>query len=137
MSIEDEIRALIERWAGAERAADTEMLDALSADDFTLVGPLGFVLDKAQWLDRYRGGALVTRELEWHDESVRCYHDTAVVIGHQQQKIEYQGHPVDGKHRTTHVVIRRHDEWRLVGIHLSPIANSPNFSPTPEKEPGQ
>jgi hypothetical protein len=46
-------------WVEAELAGDVIVLDALSHKDFVLVGPLGFVLDKAQWLDRYASGDLV------------------------------------------------------------------------------
>ena len=52
----DEIRELERRWAQGELDADVAALDALATDDFTLVGPLGFVLDRQQWLDRYRRG---------------------------------------------------------------------------------
>src|SRR5262249_16619882 len=53
-----EILELGRRWAQAEQHADVETLDALAVADFELVGPLGFVLDKQQWLDRYRTGDL-------------------------------------------------------------------------------
>jgi hypothetical protein len=43
-----EILGLGARWAEAEQRADTDALDPLAADSFRLVGPLGFVLDKAQ-----------------------------------------------------------------------------------------
>ena len=52
----NEIRELGRRWADAEQRGDADALSALAVEDFTLVGPLGFVLDKQQWLDRYRSG---------------------------------------------------------------------------------
>jgi hypothetical protein len=65
-----EILAIGTRWASAEQSADTAALDELTAPDFRLVGPFGFVLDKAQWLDRYAPGELVTSSLTW--DEVRC-----------------------------------------------------------------
>ena len=65
-----EILALGARWADAEQHGDTATLDELSVTDFRLVGPFGFVLDKAQWLDRYRSGTLVTSSLVWDDVTV-------------------------------------------------------------------
>ena len=43
------------RWVAAELAQDVTVLDALTHKDFILVGPLGFVIDKAQWLVREDG----------------------------------------------------------------------------------
>ena len=60
---EEEIRTVGIAWIGAELAADVATLDALATDDFHLVGPFGFVLDKQQWLDRYRSGDFATSAL--------------------------------------------------------------------------
>jgi len=52
------------RWARAEIAGDVAALDAIATKDFILVGPLGFILDKGQWLDRYSSGDFVTSALD-------------------------------------------------------------------------
>lgn len=49
-SIEDAIHQLHQRWAGAEQRGDTDTLATLTTDEFVLVGPLGFLLNKQQWL---------------------------------------------------------------------------------------
>ena len=69
----DQIHDLGSRWVDAELAADVQALDTLATDDFRLVGPFGFVLDKQQWLDRYRSGDLATTVLTWHDVDLREY----------------------------------------------------------------
>lgn len=115
------IQELETRWARAEIAGDVTTLDALATDDFTLVGPFGFVLDKQQWLDRYRGGDLVTSELDWHDLQVRELGDTALVVGVHDQQAAYRGTPSNGQFRSTHVWVRTPDGWRLAGTQLSPI----------------
>jgi ketosteroid isomerase-like protein len=119
---EDLIRDLDRRWAQAEQEGDAAALDALSTDDFTLVGPLGFVLDKQQWLERYRDGSLVTHHLEWHDVEIRDYGDAVVAVGCHTQKASHRGRPVDGSFRSTHIATRRDGQWLLAGLHLSPIA---------------
>ncbi|HEY1574514.1 MAG TPA: DUF4440 domain-containing protein [Pseudonocardiaceae bacterium] len=118
----NEIIRLGRQWAAAEQRGDTDTLDTLTTADFTLVGPLGFVLRKPEWLERYRTGGLVTRSLAWEDTTVREYGDTAVVVGRHTQRAEFRGTPVNGSFRATHIVVRQHGEWRLAGIHLSPIA---------------
>jgi ketosteroid isomerase-like protein len=130
-STEEQIRDLGRRWVEAELRADTAALDAMAVPDFTLVGPLGFVLTKEQWLDRYRSGAFHTSALTWDDVVVRDYGGTAVAIGRQTQEAAYQGRASDGRFRVTQIVVRAGDDapganpWRLAGLHLSPIATPP------------
>jgi ketosteroid isomerase-like protein len=135
MSTEDDIQQLEQRWAEAEQRGDIETLAGLTADDFTLVGPLGFVLDKQQWLARYRGGDLVTKALNWHDAKIRNYGECAVVIGVHSQKAAFRGNPVDGEFRSTHIAIRREGQWLLAGIQLSPIGAPPAFTQNPPASP--
>jgi hypothetical protein len=66
---DQKLRELERRWTEAEIEADVSALDALATDDFTLVGPAGFVLDKQQWLERYRQGNLLTHSLAFEDTS--------------------------------------------------------------------
>jgi ketosteroid isomerase-like protein len=132
MSDEDEIRRLDERWVDAEQRGDTGTLAALTTDDFVLVGPLGFMLNKQQWLDRYRTGDLVTTSLDWHDAEVRDYGDCAVVVGVHTQQAAYRESPVNGEFRSTHIAVRRDDRWLLAGIQLSPIGAPPAFTQNQE-----
>jgi ketosteroid isomerase-like protein len=131
-----QIRELGSRWSEAEQRGDVAALDALSVDDFTLVGPLGFVLNKQQWLDRYRTGALVTHSLVWDEIEVRDYGDAAVAVGSHRQRAEYQGNNADGRFRATHVAVRRGDGWLLAGVHLSPIGGPPPFAARPASTEG-
>ena len=117
-----EILALGARWAEAEQHGDTATLDELSVTDFRLVGPFGFVLDKAQWLDRYRSGTLVTSSLVWDDVMVRDFGNTAVAIGRQTQRASYQGQPADGQFRVTQVFVHDGGRWALASLHLSQAA---------------
>lgn len=128
-STDEQIRALGRRWADAEVRGDTEVLDELAADGFRLVGPVGFVLDRPQWLERYRTGELVTHALDWREVEVREFGDTAIAIGVHDQRASFKGTPADGKFRATHVLVRDGDRWRLAGIHLGVIGGPPPFAP--------
>lgn len=110
------------RWAEAEAAGDVEALDRMADEGFRLVGPFGFVLDKNQWLERYRTGDLVTKKLDWDEVTVEDHGDVAIAIGKQTQQASYQGHPADGVFRVTHVFQRNRGAWRLIGMHLSQAA---------------
>jgi hypothetical protein len=82
-----------QRWAEAELHSDADALDALLHEECVGVGPLGFVLDKRQWV----------------------------------QETTYQGHDASGRFRVTQIAVRdgADDPWRIVGMHLSPIAAPP------------
>lgn len=111
-------------WADAEVAKDLETLEAVAHPDLRLVGPLGFILDRQQWLDRYRSGQLDTTELIWDQVELRILGDTAISIGRQSQKVTFQGRPNDGDFRITHVFVRDRAArygWLIAGIQLSPI----------------
>jgi ketosteroid isomerase-like protein len=112
----------------AEVDGDVATLDLLATDDFMLVGPVGFVLDKQQWLERYRGGALRTTALAFQDAVTRVHGDCAIRIGRHVQEAEFQGRPVNGEFRATHIAVRAGDRWRLAGVHLSPIGGPPPFT---------
>jgi ketosteroid isomerase-like protein len=124
------VSAIIEQFADAERGADVGALDGLLADDFQGVGPLGFVLTKDQWIDRYRSGALVPKAFELGDARVREYGDTAVVLAVQRQEGSYHGHPADGEFRATLVLTRRTGNWLVSHCHLSgPLGPPPGRPP--------
>jgi len=123
-----ELAELDHEISRAEVDGDVATLDALATDDFTLVGPVGFVLDKQQWLERYRGGGLRTRALAFEDAVTRVHGDCAIRIGRHVQQAEFQGRPVNGEFRATHIAVRDGERWRLAGVHLSPIGGPPPFA---------
>ena len=114
-----DILALGARWARAEQDADTAALSEIAAADFALVGPFGFVLDKAQWLERYTTGGLKTSSLVWDEVQVRDFGQTAIAIGRQTQQATYRGQPADGEFRVSQVFVRDGDRWALASLHLS------------------
>ena len=127
----DPIALLGQRWAAAELAADSNALEPLLADDFLLVGPLGFMLDKAQYLGSRRSGDLKHESLVWEDVRVRAYGDAAVAVGSQTQRSTFQGRDASGRFRVTQVAVRYGDHWKIVGLQYSPIAQPPESAPPP------
>ena len=121
----DQVLELGRQRANAERAGDVDALARLLADDFLLVGPLGFMLDKTQYLGSRRSGDLRHESLVWDDVHVRGYGDAAVAVGAQTQRSTFQGRDAFGRFRVTQVAIRRGDRWILAGLHYSPIAQPP------------
>jgi ketosteroid isomerase-like protein len=123
-SASDELLAIGQKWAEAERGGDVAALDELLGDDFVGVGPLGFMLVKEQWLGRYKSGDLENINFGWEPVRIRSYGTVAVVIGIQSQETTYKGHPIDsGRFRGTQVLLKDQGHWRLISMQLSNLAD--------------
>ena len=127
----DQVLELGRQWASAERLGEAAALEPLLAPDFLLVGPLGFMLDKTQYLGSRRSGDLTHVSLIWEDMRVRAYDSAAVAVGALTQRSTYQGRDASGRFRVTLVAIRRRDRWVIVGLHYSPIAQPPESAAPP------
>lgn len=120
MDHDEELAQFARRWTDAERRGDVEALDTLLTDDFTAVGPRGFVLDKKRWLDRYASGALVHDAFTWDEVTIRRYGRAAVAVGVQGQQSVYDGRDADGHFRVTQMIVEDGGAWKLAAVHLSP-----------------
>ncbi|MET9220301.1 nuclear transport factor 2 family protein [Streptomyces sp. NPDC088197] len=125
MEDEQELTDFARRWTEAERRGDVTALDALLTDDFSAVGPRGFVLDKKQWLDRYASGALVHDAFTWAEVTIRQYGRAAVATGVQGQQSIFDGRDADGYFRVTQTIVETDGVWRLAALHLSPTGDRP------------
>ena len=124
MTIDDTLN----RLCAAELAGDTAALEELLTDDFELVGPLGFVLDKPQWVAQYHAGNLEYSRLEIEPLSTRTYGDVTVVVGTREQEASYQGTPTPARIRMTAIVVADDERRRIAGLHFSPIGQPPQAS---------
>jgi ketosteroid isomerase-like protein len=120
-----EIGKLLNRFAEAQRLSDLDALSEVLTDDFKLVGPLGFVVPKQQWLEQFRSGALQIESLEWDDVDIRthAYANSAIAIGRLTQTATYADNRADGAFRVTAIAIGYGVTWHLAGAHYSPIAD--------------
>jgi ketosteroid isomerase-like protein len=119
-----EIKALLTRFAEAQRLSDVDDLSGLLTEDFKLVGPLGFVVPKQEWLEKFRTGMLQIQSLEWDEIDIRthAYAHFAIAIGRLTQAATFAQKPADGQFRVTAIAIGHGTSWHLAGAHYSPIA---------------
>ena len=117
MTATTEVLDLVAQWAAAEQDNDAAALGGLLAGDFVGVGPLGFVLDRDQWLGRF-GNGLHNRAFVVEDAQVRGYGAAAVVVGVLAQQTSFQGRDNSGRFRLTLVAVRPSDRWLLAGAHI-------------------
>lgn len=131
-SDEDALRELGRRWAEAEVAKDLDTLAAMAHPDLRLVGPLGFILDRDAWINRYAGGDLDTTELTWDQVDIRVLGDTAIAIGRQHQQASYRGTPNNADFRISHVFVRDRQArfgWLIAHVQLSQLMAPPPGAP--------
>jgi ketosteroid isomerase-like protein len=129
-----EILTLAQDWARAERMSHTSRLADLLADDFVGIGPRGFMLTKEEWLGRHASGALRYETLALDEVTVRPHAGAAIVMGHETDTVQYQGHPVQGDYRTTLVFVAELGRWRLASVQFSPIVPPPGMGVQPAQQ---
>lgn len=113
-----QILDLIDRWAAAELAGDADTVSALLTDDFTGIGPVGFVLTRDQWAARHRSGDVDNREFRVTEPTVRAYGDVAVVTATLTQETTARGHDTSAEFRLG-IVTRLVDDWRIAHVQFS------------------
>ena len=125
---EQEVLHLADTWAAAELRGDTTFLERILTDDYTGIGPLGFMLTKQEWIVRHQAGDLKYESFSLDEVKVRVYSDAAILTGRQVQEAAYRGNPIPGQFRITLVFIQRQGQWRLASLQLSAIGQPPNFA---------
>lgn len=123
----DDILTTGQKWAEAESRGDADALATLITDDFHVVGPVGFVLDRQQYLGRYQGG-FTPEAVSWDEVEVAEHGDAAVTVSAVTRKASFQGQRADGRFRVTHVFVREAGGWRVAHAHYSPIGGPPPFA---------
>lgn len=127
-----DIQTFLSQWTSAERSGDKAALSPLLTDDFHGVGPLGFVLPKQAWLDRFAGGLRYDR-FDLDETQVQDYGDAAVVTARLDQPGSVNGHPTPSAARATLLVVDRPQGKQLAGISLTFIAGTEGAPPMPGK----
>jgi ketosteroid isomerase-like protein len=124
MTATNDVLDLVGRWAAAEEKNDAGLLDGLLADDFVGVGPLGFVLTRERWLERFANG-LENRSFTVEDPQVHDHGSASVVIGVDAQETSFRGGDNSGRFRLTLVAVRPADRWLVAGVHIGPLQAVP------------
>ncbi len=132
-----DIEETLTQWVAAELGGDLVRLDELLTDDFTAVGPLGFVLPKQAWMARYEQGVFRNEALRLEEVQTRIHDSVAVVTAHQVQKSIFAGSEVPfADLRVTLVVVNQSAAWRLAAVHMSFMAGTPGAPEVPTAQGG-
>jgi ketosteroid isomerase-like protein len=114
-----QIDSFLTKWSNAECDGDVATLDALLADDFVGVGPLGFTLPKAAWVGRHASGDLEYEQFAMDGVEARPHGDVAVITARHTAAGSYDGHPIPTALRATLVLVGEAGEPRLAALHFS------------------
>jgi ketosteroid isomerase-like protein len=125
------VEGFLSEWASAERAGDTAKLETLLTEDFTAVGPLGFILPRQGWLARHRDGDLTYQTFTVDEVQARLLGEAAVVTARNNTRGSYRGHPVPEAVRATVILVSHAGEWKLAAMHMSFIAGTPGAPSIP------
>lgn len=117
-----DVHKLQQAFDQAELRADTDTLNALLADDFRSIGEQGYVLDKAQWLDKFAEFAYTS--LESSDVEVRRYRHAAIVRCVQRSRSTWRGQQMSLTVRVSQTWVELSDGWRLAGIQFSSLGGA-------------
>lgn len=112
---------IVKRWRHAELAGDPAELARLLADDFIGIGPLGWERTKAQWLDKYRNGAVRNDAFELSDIQTRALGSSTLVVIRQMQRGVNGNVITSGEFRFSLTV----SEGRICSIHVTRIVPPP------------
>jgi len=123
----NDVDTFLSEWSNAERNGDGTALDAL-LDDFLGVGPLGFVLSKSIWVQRFDQFGLAYETFDLDELQTRVHGDAALVTARQTARGTAGGQPVPEAVLT---LVVEGGSWRLAGIHMSFIAGTPGAPPLP------
>jgi len=126
----ERLEAFLSEWTTAERIGDVEKLATILTEDFYGVGPLGFVLPRAAWLDRHRQG-LVYESFGLDDLQIHHFGGVGLVTARNNTRGTYHGQPLPEALRATLLIPTNSATTALAAIHMSFIAGTPGSPPLP------
>jgi hypothetical protein len=106
-------------WNEAHERGDSDVLNALWADDLEVAVPKMPVMTKDEVLAFARTGRMKFQRYATSDLRIRVYGDAAVVTGRLQRTRTLNGNEVSDDWRFTKTYVRAAGKWRVVSFHAS------------------
>jgi len=118
-----EILAVDNERYEAMKNRDMAAMDRLHADGLVFINTKGRMLNKAEYLEEVRSGALKFLSVETDDFHFYTYGDTVIMNGRAKSVVEYHGVVNKKPRRFTSVFIKMDGRWRLVAHQATLIAD--------------
>ena len=113
-STSDAVKQLEHDWGDAEKAADTDNLSAILADDWVGLGPDGATQTKKEFLDNLKSGVMKVESVEFGPMHVKVIGTVAIVQGSDTEKSSMKGKDTSGKSVWMDVFAKRDGKWQAV-----------------------
>ncbi len=121
---EEEVRKLERQWLDAYEQNNSEAMDRIVADDFTITFPNGGIQTKPQIMAMVKAPRRAGQpQMRFSTEDVqsRAYGDTVILIGRVVTEYERDGKTVKEQSRYTDTYVQRKGRWQVVASHLSNV----------------
>lgn len=118
---EADVKKLLAELAGALAKNDADAAAKFYSDDYHLVNPQGVDQDRSARMSDMKGGSTKFDSFAYENVSVRSYGDTAVAIADVNAKGMANGQPLPGKIKTTLVLHKAKDGWKVVSGQATPV----------------
>src|SRR5262247_910495 len=103
----------------AHRRKDLSYLEAVVADDFTIIHANGDLLTKEEWFADLRSGATGWERLDVNNIVAKVFDDVAVVHNRQHVQGRLRGTPFETRTRSTNTLVRKGRRWHFLNIHVT------------------
>jgi ketosteroid isomerase-like protein len=113
-SVSQAVQQLEHDWTDANKAADTDKLGAILADDWVGLGFGGEKSTKQSYLEAVKSGKLALQSFEFGPMNVKVLGNVAVVQGSDTEKSMSNGKDSSGKYAWMDVFVKRDGKWVAV-----------------------
>src|SRR5262245_55627742 len=106
---EEKLLKIEKEFAQAIVRNDLEGIGRIVADEWIIIEPNGYIVDRARFFEVIKSGALTHDIMESEDFRVRVYGDSAVVTALTCTKGKFMGQEFSSQERATDVFVKRGD----------------------------
>jgi ketosteroid isomerase-like protein len=111
---EAEIKKAETAWTTAVSKSDAAAVASLLSDDLIYTHSTGLAESKSQYLAKLKTGAQKYDSIQYSDQKIRLFGNTAVVNGTFRMTGSTKGVPFDNTLLVTHVWVKQGNGWKLV-----------------------
>ena len=117
--MEEEILRLENEFSQSVVKNDAEAVGRFLADDWIIIDPDGGMIDKTNFLNVIKSGALTHEMMKSEDTRVRIYGDTAIVTVLTTTKGKFKGQAFTTQERASDIFVKQDGQWQCALTHLT------------------